>query len=49
MNTAIGILGYKYFKKKDGDNIIEPIQVISAVLDWADIATNNRGKNSFNR
>lgn len=43
MNTAIGILGYKYYKKKDGDSIFEPMHVIAAVLDWADVAKNNRG------
>jgi len=43
MNTAIGILGYKYFKKKDGDSIFEPMHVIAAVLDWANVAKNTRG------
>jgi len=43
INTAIGILGYQYYHKKDGDSIFEPMHVISAVLEWAGLAKNQRG------
>jgi hypothetical protein len=48
MNTAIGILGYKYYQKRTGESIFEPMHVIAAVLDWADIAKNERGYITFN-
>ncbi len=43
MDTAIGILGYKYYKKNDGESIFEPMHVIAAILDWAGVAKNIRG------
>jgi hypothetical protein len=43
MNTAIGILGYKYYQKRTGESIFEPMHVIAAVLDWAGVAKNDRG------
>jgi hypothetical protein len=43
MDTAVGILGYKYYLKQTGDSIYEPMHVISAILEWADIAYNKRG------
>jgi hypothetical protein len=43
MNTAIGILGYKYYNKRDGDSLFEPMHVISAILDWSGVAKNTRG------
>jgi hypothetical protein len=43
MDTAIGILGYKYYNKNDGESLFEPMHVIAAVLDWAGVAKNERG------
>lgn len=43
MNTACGILGYLFFHKSNGESILEPIHVVSAVLNWAGVATNKRG------
>lgn len=43
MNTAVGIIGYLYFKKYYGESIYEPMHVISAILDWAGVAINQRG------
>jgi hypothetical protein len=43
INTAVGILGYLFFKKKDGESVLEPMHVIAAVLEWAGIAKNERG------
>lgn len=48
MDTAIGILGYKYYNKIDGESIYEPMHVIAAVLEWAGLAKNNRGYIVFN-
>jgi hypothetical protein len=47
MDTAVGILGYKYYLKDAGDSIYEPMHVISAILEWADIAYNKRGYIQF--
>lgn len=43
IHTATGILGYKYYNKIDGDSIYDPMHIVSAILDWADIARNTRG------
>lgn len=46
-DTAIGILGYSFFKKQNGESIYEPMHVIAAVLEWANIAKNERGYIKF--
>jgi hypothetical protein len=43
IHTAAGILGYKYYNKEDGDSIYDPMHIVSAILDWADVAKNVRG------
>jgi hypothetical protein len=47
IDTAVGILGYLYYKKETGDSIYEPMHVIAAVLEWAGIAKNKRGYIQF--
>lgn len=47
MDTAVGILGYKYFHKVDGESVLEPMHVVSAILDWAGVAKNERGFITF--
>jgi hypothetical protein len=47
IDTAVGILGYKYYGKQTGESIYEPMHVISAILEWAEIAHNQRGYIQF--
>jgi hypothetical protein len=42
-NTVVGAIGKRYFGKKTGDSVFDPIFFIAAVLDWAGIAHNERG------
>ena len=42
--TVAGIVGYNYFQKKDGEYISDPMSTLFAVLEWADIAHNERGE-----
>ena len=43
MDTAVGILGYKFFNKSTGDSVLDPTHVIAAILEWAGFAKNLRG------
>jgi len=43
INTCVGILGYKFFKKSTEDYVLDPIHVVAAILEWAEIAKNERG------
>lgn len=42
-DTIIGCFAKEYFRKKDGKYAYDPIFVLAAVLDWADIARNQHG------
>ncbi len=42
-NTVVGCIA-KYINKNDGDTVDDPVFVIAAILDWAGIAINGRGK-----
>ena len=42
-NTIIGALAYEYYKKQDGDSTFDPVFVLTAMLEWANIAKNCRG------
>lgn len=42
-DTVAGIIGKQYFRKKDGESSLDPVFVISAILDWAGIVNNRRG------
>ena len=42
--TVAGIIGYQYFHAKSGESILDPVFVLAAVLEWADIASNERGE-----
>lgn len=47
MDTAVGILGYLFFRKFYGESILDPIHVISAILEWAGGAINQKGYIQF--
>jgi hypothetical protein len=42
--TVVGYIAKNYFGKKDGESTFDPVFVFSAILEWAGIATNGRGK-----
>ncbi len=42
-DTVVGAIGKYYFKAPTGKYVFDPVFVLAAVLDWADIARNERG------
>ena len=42
-DTVMGAIAVKYFRKQYGESTYDPVFVLAAVLDWAGIATNQRG------
>lgn len=42
--TVVGAIGYKYAHKKTGDSVYDPVFILAAVLEWAEIANNERGE-----
>lgn len=42
-STVAGTIGKQYFHKKDGESSLDPVFIISAILDWAGIVNNRRG------
>lgn len=42
--TIVGTIGYNYFGKRNGESTVDPVFVFAAVLEWADIAHNERGE-----
>lgn len=43
VDTIVGAIGCYYAGKQPGDSVFDPVFVMAAVLDWADIAHNQRG------
>lgn len=42
-DTIMGTLAYEYYGKKDGESTLDPVFVLAAILDWANLARNCRG------
>lgn len=42
--TVVGAIGYNYAHKETGASVFDPVFVLAAVLEWAGIATNERGE-----
>lgn len=42
-DTVVGAIAKEYFGKQTGESTVDPVFVLSAVLDWAGIAHNCRG------
>ena len=42
--TVVGYIAKNYAHKNDGDSVYDPVFVLAAVLEWADIAKNERGE-----
>ena len=43
-DTVVGTIALEYLGKQEGDSVIDPVFVLAAVLDWAGIAANERGR-----
>ena len=43
-STIVGYIAKNYSHKTDGDSVYDPVFVLAAVLEWADIAKNERGE-----
>ena len=43
LDTVVGYIAYNYSKKQIGDSTFDPVFVLAAILDWANIARNGRG------
>ena len=42
--TVVGSIGYNYFHYETGKSVPDPVFVLAAVLEWAGIASNERGE-----
>ena len=42
--TVVGAIGYHYFHAESGRSVLDPVFVLAAMLEWADIASNERGE-----
>ena len=42
--TVVGAIGYRYRHAKSGESVPDPVFVLAAVLEWAGIASNERGE-----
>lgn len=42
--TVVGAIAYNYAGKKAGNSVFDPVFVLAAILDWAEIASNERGE-----
>lgn len=42
-DTVLGAIAIRYMKKSMGESTYDPVFVMAAILDWADIAKNERG------
>lgn len=47
-DTIVGTIAIKYFGKEKGESTYDPTFVIAAVMEWAEIANNQRGFVSLN-
>ena len=41
--TVAGIIAMRYFGKRIGESTLDPVFVIAAIMEWAEIAINDRG------
>ncbi len=42
-DTVIYAIATEYYDKKEGESSLDPLFVIAAILDWANVARNRRG------
>ena len=42
-HTVTGVIALEYYGKSIGDSVFDPVFVLAGILEWADIAKNERG------
>ena len=42
--TVVGAIAYNYAGKKTGNSVFDPVFALAAILEWAEIASNERGE-----
>lgn len=42
--TVVGAIAYNYAGKQEGTSVFDPVFVLAAILEWAGIASNERGE-----
>ena len=42
-HTATGVIALEYYGKSIGDSVFDPVFILAGILEWADIAKNERG------
>lgn len=42
-HTVTGVIALDYFGKSIGDSVFDPVFILAGILEWADIAKNERG------
>ena len=42
--TVVGAIAYNYAGKKKGNSVLDPVFALAAILEWAEIASNERGE-----
>ena len=42
-DTIAGMIGKKYYNKKDGEYTFDPVFILVAIMEWAGIVNNKRG------
>lgn len=43
-HTVVGIIAKQYMGKEDGESVRDPVFVLAAILEWAGIVSNERGR-----
>ena len=43
LDTIVGAIGYRYAGKTVGESVFDPVFVLGAILEWAEICHNERG------
>lgn len=43
-STVVGAIGYNYAHKETGTSVFDPVFALAAILEWAGIASNERGE-----
>lgn len=42
-HTVTGVIALEYYGKSVGDSVFDPVFILAGILEWADIAKNERG------
>lgn len=43
IDTVVGVIAKEYWKKNIGDSVLDPVFIMAAILQWAEICDNKRG------